>query len=340
VSNGPAFVLRGFAGLLLPLCCVAAATGQTPDAANPGATNKATPNAAEQQAQPDITQPDVGKTQSTHRLSIPKRRRHQATTTAVHKAWLKEIIDLDRDGAVLAYDNILRDSPREQPERWIAVARLRELVRLGVLRPEPMTSHGQEPPDVKAALALLDEPFPFEDVLRDPDSDDELPPLRPATPLVQSWVRDQIGLTMQERYAAMVRPQRYSSGEIRRWRINDVMRDVMRRELEGNRPQADALRAIYFVNWTPMTVTGPRQEVLKEAMQRLTKWIETEEDSFTRVELRALETGVAKIVEDGDTREDGANNAVELIRRLPNYSSKLLGEPTKDAADKPADAPK
>src|SRR5690606_8445945 len=98
----------------------------------------------EPQAEPQAAPRPAGTMQSTRRLAVPKRRGHQSTTTAVHKAWLKEIIDLDRDGAVTAYNEILRDSPREQPERWIAVARLRELDRLGVRQAEPIASPGQE----------------------------------------------------------------------------------------------------------------------------------------------------------------------------------------------------
>jgi hypothetical protein len=268
---------------------------------------------------------------STHKLPRPKRRRHQSTTTDLHKAWLNEIIDLDRDRAVQAYDEILKASAPEQPDRWIAVARLGELSRLGVLRPEPLAPPGQEPLPVKEALDLLNQPFPYAEVLQNPDSNAEVAPLRPATPIVQTWVRDQMGLTMQERYRSIVRPQNTrNSGEIRRWREHDIML----REIEGNRPQADALRALYFVNWAPPKVDGSREKVLAEAMRRLRQWIETETSGFILQDLRVLEKGINKLADDADTPEEGANNAVELIRRLPNYASKLLAPLPKKMAPK------
>ena len=134
------------------------------------------------------------------KVSQQKRRRHQSATTAVHSAWLTEIIDLDRKTAIEEYNEIIEQSTKKQPEKWIAVARLQELSRLGVLRPEPLATPGQVPPEVRKALELLSDPFPFAKVLRDPEANTELPPVRPATPLVQDWVRNQTGPTVRERF--------------------------------------------------------------------------------------------------------------------------------------------
>ena len=293
--------------LLLAVCLCPSLHAQSPTQAKTDAP-----------AGPQASQAEVP---STVRRPIAKRRRHQATTTAIHKAWLKEIIDIDRDSAVDLYDEVIKTSSAEQPDRWIAVSRLRELGRLGVLHPEPLASPSQEPPDVKAALTLLDQPFPYTEVLTHPDSGIDLPPLRPATPLVQDWVRDQIGLTMQERYRSIPRtagPR--NAGDMRHWREIDILR----RDIEGNRPQADGLRALYFRNWKPPVVTGDRGKVLAEALRRLEAWIATEENPFDRQELRRLEKGIKKLAEEGEPSATGAHEAVELIRRLPNYSSRLL----------------
>ena len=94
------------------------------------------------------------------KLAQKKRQRRQSATTAVHRAWLTEIIDLDRARAIKDYDNIIRQSTNKQPEKWIAVARLQELGRLGVYGPEPVATPKQAPPEGRKALDLMKEPFP------------------------------------------------------------------------------------------------------------------------------------------------------------------------------------
>lgn len=303
-------------------------TAQTPTGSRPTSTRRTEPA-------------NVSKTpQSTTKRYSPKRRRNQATTTAVHRAWLNEVVDLDRERAVQAYDKILKNTGREIPERWLAVSRLRELVRIGVGDLEPVPAPKDVPPDVKAALDLLETPFPFETLLGDSDHKIELPPIRPASHGVQTWVRGQIGLTIRERWGATVRrrtsrttsPSTTPYGD----RIAQI-NDIVRREVAGNRLQADALRALYFAGWTPPEVKGPREQILAEAMQRLAAMIESEA-SKRQSTLQYLQTGILTLMKSADTPAEGATTAVELIRRLPLYSKKLLGpepEPKPKTETKP-----
>tara|TARA_R110002096_G_scaffold19617_17_gene65141 strand:+ start:3352 stop:4395 length:1044 start_codon:yes stop_codon:yes gene_type:complete len=261
------------------------------------------------------------------KLAQKKRQRRQSATTAVHRAWLTEIIDLDRARAIKDYDNIIRQSTNKQPEKWIAVARLQELGRLGVYGPEPLATPKQAPPEVRKALDLLKEPFPYASVLRDPEANTELPPVRPATPLVQDWVRNQIGPTFVERIRRP-RGRRAPTGIRPEW-LRYYARDVLKRELEGNRTRANALRTLFFVDFKPMKVTGSRVDLYRTAMKRMSKLIDDESWSGGRNDLRKFEKDLASLVKTAANEEAGAHLAIELIRRIPYYSEKLL------AAEKP-----
>ncbi|MFT4512357.1 MAG: hypothetical protein ACI89X_002133 [Planctomycetota bacterium] len=255
-------------------------------------------------------------------VSKHKRRRHQSATTAVHSAWLTEIIDLDRATAIKQYEEIIKRSNKKQPEMWIAVSRLQELGRLGFSRPEPLTTPGQPPTEVRKALELLAKPFPYGKVLQAPDANTELPPVRPATPKVQNWVRSQIG---KERFQStqglpavrVIRPQ---------W-LRYYARDVMKRELEGDRTKASLLRRFYFVNFKPMTVSGSREQLYATAMKNLARVIEDESWPPARNDLRNFEKHLTTLVQSESEPAEGAHQAIELIRRLPYYSEKLLASP-------------
>ena len=281
------------------------------------------PQSSSHQAKPAKTGQQAPQSLMQGKVSKQKRRRHQSATTAVHSAWLTEIIDLDRKTAIVKYDKIIKDSTKKQPEKWIAVARLQELSRLGVIQPEPLASPIQAPPDVRDALKLLNEPFPFDQILRDTGSSSELPPVRPATPLVQDWVRNQTGPTVQERFR---RPRgRPSAMVIRPEWLRYYARDVMKLELEGNLAKANALRGLFFVKFKPMAVTGSREELFATAMERFAKLIEDETWQRGRTALRKYEKDLRALAKSKSTPTEGAHLAIELIRRIPHYSTKLLG---------------
>ena len=311
--------------VVLLACLLSPLSAQTPASGSPNPTQQARPAVAPKAPQ------------TTSKRYSPKRRRNQVTTTAVHRAWLNEVVDLDRERAVQAYDKILKNTGRDSPERWLAVSRLRELVRIGVGNLEPVPAPKDVPPDVKTALDLLETPFPFEALLQDTDNKIELPPIRPASHGVQTWVRGQIGLTVRERWGATVRRRTNRTANPSTAPYEDriaQINDIVRREIAGNRLQADALRALYFAGWTPPKVKGPREKVLAEAMQRLAAMIASEA-SQRQSTLQYLETGILALIKSADTPAEGATTAVELIRRLPLYSKKLLGpKPAKETQSK------
>lgn len=296
---------------------------QSPGTQKPNAAAPAAKAPTQQSDQKNVQAPTTAPQQLLRsRTSRAKRRLHRSATTQVHSAWLTEIIDLDRTGAIEKYDDILKQNSGKQPEKWIAVSRLRELGRIGVLRPEPLATPNKAPSEVRKALKLLEEPFPFRDVLNEPGTTQELPPLRPATPLVQDWVRDQIGPTVEERYR---RPRGRPTRRVPtpEWRPYGA-RDIIKLEIEGNRTRANALRGLYFIDFQPMKVSGSREKLLKQAMERLAKVIEEERWPRARNDLRTFEKHLQTLAANQSSPQAGAYEAIELIRRIPYYSEQLL----------------
>jgi len=213
------------------------------------------------------------------------RRQRTAASKALHKAWLKEKLDLDTSGAAGGYDATIKTSSKSMPERWVALARLEELGRLGVLTPEPNSRPSQMPGPVKEALTKLKEAIPYKGVLANPDKDVKLKPLRPATPLVIEWAASQVEPMLFERMNQDRRRRqrmRVSPEMLRRWHSWDVLRV----ELEGNRLQAARLRSFNFANWKTPKINATPEAVLAKAYERLTAWIKEEQSSRRRTTLR------------------------------------------------------
>lgn len=254
------------------------------------------------------------------------RRQRSTASKALHKAWLMEKLDLNTSAAAGAYDATIKKSTANMPERWIAVARLEELGRLGVLRPEPRSRPTQMPAAVRKALAKLDTPIKYKKVLQNPDVETELEALRPATPLIQEWAHKQLEPVLQEGllqdYRARLRRRTTAGARERLFRQQAY--DVLECELEGKRTQADHLRLFSFPNWKPPEVTGKPEVILAAAKKRLAEWIE--EVTWGRRILRKLQANIVA------AEKSGAGNAISFLQRLPRYSEKLLGpeEPKPD----------
>ena len=251
--------------------------------------------------------------QSATAQSSTRRLRSKASKT-LHKAWLAEKLDLNTKAAAAAYDETIKKSTPNMPERWIAFVRLEELSRLGVLKPEPTSRPSKMPTAVRKALETLDSPLPYQSVLANPLLETKLPALRPATPLIQEWARKQIEPILEERL------------------LQDY--DIMQCELQGKRTQADQLRFYNFPDWKAPEVSGTAEAILASAQERLTDWIDTEEVSWRRGYLRELQKGIEAQSKQGD------DIAVKFLQRLPRYSERLLGEEEPEASPKPKDAPK
>lgn len=263
----------------------------------------------------------------TSRDILQPSRRRAATSTAVHEAWLKEVLDLDVRGAAQAYDKIRKTAPRKQPERWLAETRLAELSRLGVASPEPLSIPNRAPAAVRKALQELAEPLPpghLESLLLDPSAVVKFPKLRPASRMTQTWVRNQVGPTVIERRIRLMNSRNRnsrggSSSSNNDWRTRWNAIDILRVELEGRRNQAAALRTIYFPSWEPIKVTGAPKENVRKITERLDSWIDEEGlSSQRRAILRDLRKGIETLAVDDPSA------AVALVSRIPLYAERLL----------------
>jgi len=259
-----------------------------------------------------------------------QRRLRSRASKTLHKAWLSEKLDLNTKAAASTYDETIKKSTPNMPERWIAFVRLEELGRLGVLKPEPTSRPSQMPPAVQKALKTLDNPIPYESVLANPLRETKLPALRPATPLIQEWARKQVEPILEERLLQDYRARQRERGTSTEWLLRRQAYDILQCELQGKRTQADQLRIYNFPDWKPPVVVGTPEAALEGAKKRLEKWIETEEVSWRRSTLRELQKGIES------EAKASARNAVQFLQRLPRYSERLLG-PEEPADPKDAD---
>jgi hypothetical protein len=246
--------------------------------------------------------------------------------TRLHEAWLREVLDLDTAGAVGDYEAIAADRSG-RIERWIAVARLAELQRLGLPVANPGAA-AEAPAAVRAALALVT-PLPIAELLRqaqaNPADPTRVPDLRPATLATLSWVRNQSGPSQSERQR-----QRAASGRPRPpQNRNDAERidrvhasDVVLRELEGKTEQAAGLRELYFPDWKPPAVADAAPAALARAKVAIDAWLQ---EADLGQQQQAL-LGRLRAELDQRTVADPAAALTWLVR-LPVYADRLLAAP-------------
>lgn len=246
--------------------------------------------------------------------------------TRLHEAWLREVLDLDAAGAVRDYEAIAADRGG-RIERWIAVARLAELQRLGLPVANPGAA-AEAPAAVRAALALVT-PLPVADLLRqaqaNPADPTRLPDLRPATMATMAWVRNQSGPSQSERQrqrAATGRPRppqnRNDADRIERLHASDVVL----RELEGKTEQAASLRELYFPEWKPPAVADAAPEALARAKAAIDAWLK--EPDLGQQQQSLL--GRLRAELDQRAAADAAA-ALAWLGRLPVYADRLLAAP-------------
>jgi hypothetical protein len=259
------------------------------------------------------------------------RERHR-NATAVHQAWLQENLDLDSRGAIQSYEKLRRNSPKSRPERWIAIARLAELGRLGVIHPEPGTVPMQAPPEVQKALDLLAQPVPWQTVITNPEAPVDLPRLRPATENVVRWGRDQIGPDVQTRWNMRWRGRdRSTSGRNRRLNRSAAY-DMLEFELQSPN-SAESLRELMFVGWKPPVLEVGVEAALQRADERLRERIESEGSGRFRRLLQALQTRVQQL------SENDPKDALALLMRLPFLAEELLLPKQETSEEAPKDPP-
>ena len=247
----------------------------------------------------------------------------------LHDAWLFEVIDLDIKKAVAAYEKVAADQRPGNLDRWVAVARLAELKRLGVdvtLRVDLK----EVPEPVRAALEANSTPLPVADllqrlegnpadVLQRVGTEPGLPPLHPITMVAEEWRLAQIPSLRET--LAREQSNRARSGAIRSsdWVNLNNAADILRAELGGWRSQADARRALWFSNWHPPKLGDPRP-YLEKFRTNLEAWLRDPE--LTRWH-RDLLIDLRTAFNEKATTDPSATLA--LVARVPVFAERLLG---------------
>ncbi len=252
--------------------------------------------------------------------------------TRLHSAWIKEVLDLDVAGAVADYQTIANDRRPANLERWIAVARLAELSRLGVPT-GPRGPLDEAPAQVRTALQLL---VPLPDVgpsptttpaTGAPNANTTRPiDLRPAVPVVQNWVRKLVGPSLSARslqrwQAANARPQVDSRAMEQARQAYDAQ-EVLRSELEGRSEQAQSRRELLFRDWKPPVIKDDPTVALERVRTNLAAWLADPDLSAGR-----RERLVALRDEIQHRSATSAAAALDFVLRLPWIAERLLAEP-------------
>lgn len=248
----------------------------------------------------------------------------------LHAARLREVLDLDVQGAIAEYRAIANE--RNSRERWIAVARLAELQRIGIPISQP-PAVAEAPQAIKAALALLT-PLPVEELLRNATSPAaagaaEAPvlDLHAATLEAQRWVRSKSGPSFNDRQQQRAATMRNRIDESR----NDTARidrlnatDIVRWELEGKADRAAGLRDLYFRTWRPPTTNLDPQATLARIRANLEAWLKEPNQSTQQQQV------LGRLRDEIDQRAaNDVEAALRLVARLPIYAERLLAEPGK-----------
>lgn len=251
------------------------------------------------------------------------------TSTALHAAWLREVMDLDVLGAASDYATVHRHARANEPERWIAVARLAELQRMG-LPVGPPAGLAEAPAPVRAAINTMP-PLPADELLPPLSFDPaelmrslgagRMPPLRPASAAVLEWVRSQLGggldgrMRQQIPFGARSRPER-DRARAERW----YAADVLLRELEGREQQAASLRRFYFSDWKPPVVEEDQAAVLARVQGNFDGWLAEKDLSQQQ---QTLLQRLREALQQRAADEPAA--AVQFLLRMPLYAERLTG---------------
>lgn len=246
----------------------------------------------------------------------------------LHQAWLTEIMDLDRPRAADLYREVAKDKSPDNLERWVAIARLAELHRLGVTT-APTVEAAEVPAAIRAPLAAANEPVATEalaaDAARDPaallqslgTTAGRLPLLRPAVPAAETWLIGQIGPNWRDR--SRLRPQNQVGRAPFIDRYNAVRTLVY--ELEGRRNEADIVRTLYFTQWRPPAVSNDVAKNLARAKANIEALVRERQMPGSQLTL-LLRLGEAL---DKAAGQD-PSAAQSLLLRLPYFAELLLPE--------------
>lgn len=251
-----------------------------------------------------------------------------ASPTALHRAWLCEVLDLDTAGAAQRYARIAEDSRPGNHWRWLAIARRSELQRLDVAGGQRVEPGDVPQEQLQAAFSAADTTLDVAALVQRVDGTPEdvlkalaapegaLPLLRPIVGAAEDYVLDLLRASRGERdHSRRVRQpfQNRSS-----FNENVFAPQVLRAELNGTRAQADATRSLYLPRWQPPAVTGSVETNLQRIRFNMQPLL-AERESFP---LRRLHEQLRDRIEELAVKDPG--EAVALVRRLPRYCERLL----------------
>jgi hypothetical protein len=246
----------------------------------------------------------------------------RTSAPTLHQAWLAEVMDLDSRRAAEIYREVARDNVPDNLERWVAIARLAELHRLGVTK-APAIDPTEVPAVLRAPLAAAQVAIDVNALVRHAESDPaallqglggesaKLPLLRPAVFEAQAWLISQVGPNYRDRF----RQRQPDRGRFydRFWATNIVVA-----ELEGRRGQADEVRALYFTQWRPPTVSNDPNASLARVRSNLATLLRGREMNGSQNLLRRLGDAIEKAAATDPSA------AVALVLRLPYFAEQLL----------------
>lgn len=246
----------------------------------------------------------------------------------LHQAWLTEIMDLDRPRAADLYREVAKDKSPDNLERWVAIARLAELHRLGVTT-APTVEEAEVPAAIRAPLAAANDPVPTaaltEAATQEPaqllqslgTTPGRLPLLRPAVYAAEAWLIGQIGPNWRDR--SRLRPQNQAGRAPFPDRYNAVR--ILVYELEGRRNEAESVRALYFTQWRPPATANDAAKNLARAKANIETLVRERQMQGSQLTL-LLRLGEA--LDKTAATDPGAAQA--LLLRLPFFAELLLPE--------------
>ncbi|MEQ1634170.1 MAG: hypothetical protein ABL997_17455 [Planctomycetota bacterium] len=265
-------------------------------------------------------------------VSLPTHGSAQAPAPRLHDAWLREVLDLDVQGAAKAYREIARDSQNLVTERLVATARLAELHRLGIAEAGPEVE-GKTLHDLlgQQVTAVEDKQALSASLQRELEAgqgdfaaakkflaDAEVPQLRPLVQATAQAAAEQTDPAMAELFRGVRGRNMMMTSEasrvLERIRANEIVRD----ELAGRSADAAALRERAFPNWRPQPWVGDAAESYARVQENLASWQrERQLSSGERETLRQLEAALVAAAAENPER------ALSLLDRMPIYSERL-----------------
>jgi hypothetical protein len=149
------------------------------------------------------------------------------------------------------------------------------------------------------------------------------PTMRPVTPRVAPWVREQIGPSLRDRLRSRERVQSLNRPRPdARDPAPFLAADILNVELQGRQESAAALRSLYFPDFKPQPTNGDAGATLARMRTNLEAWAQ---DPTLRPSQQTLLRNLRAAIDRRAATDPAA--AVTFVARLPYYAERLFAEP-------------